>query len=174
METILMFMIFRSYVMLLEQKRNKDLQNTGLNGNSNPDLYDDGAMLHQLRYQANWSNHCILIQGTIPCKNTKDLIHRKIHCLTGEFHGKFQAKNQHRTNREEDECNISFSSESEEKTGISSASAPKSKKKKAITDFRVNCHKPENRNHAKIRNHRRLLSFESPTRAMTDHSFGNL
>ena len=53
METILMFMIFRSYVMLLEQKRNKDLQNTGLNGNSNPDLYDDGAMLHQLRYQAN-------------------------------------------------------------------------------------------------------------------------
>ena len=32
----------------------KGLKNSGLNGDSNPDLCDAGAVLHQLSYQANW------------------------------------------------------------------------------------------------------------------------
>ena len=31
-----------------------DLKNSGLNGNSNPDLCDAGAVLRKLSYQANW------------------------------------------------------------------------------------------------------------------------
>ena len=48
--------------------------------------------------------------------------------------------------------------------------------KKQKSHFGVNCQKPTNGNHAKIRNHRRhsrLVSFESLTRDMTDRSFGN-
>ena len=54
----------------------------------------------------------------------EQVFHRKIHCLTAEFHSKFHAKNRHRTNR----CDISFSSESKEKRSISSTREPKSKK----------------------------------------------
>ena len=32
----------------------KRLKNSGLNGDSNPDLCDAGAVLHQLSNQANW------------------------------------------------------------------------------------------------------------------------
>ena len=31
----------------------------------------------------------------------EQVFHRKIHCLTGEFHSKFHAKNRHRSNHEE-------------------------------------------------------------------------
>ena len=32
----------------------KGLKNSGLNGDSNPDLWDAGAVPYQLGYQANW------------------------------------------------------------------------------------------------------------------------
>ena len=35
-------------------RREKGLKFSGLNGDSNPDLCDAGAVLHQLSYQANW------------------------------------------------------------------------------------------------------------------------
>ena len=36
------------------KQRRKRSENSDLNGDSNPDLCDAGAVLHQLRYQANW------------------------------------------------------------------------------------------------------------------------
>ena len=38
---------------LLKQRRERS-ENSNLNGDSNPDLCDAGAVLHQLNYQANW------------------------------------------------------------------------------------------------------------------------
>ena len=37
----------------LKQRRERS-ENSNLNGDSNPDLCDAGAVLHQLNYQANW------------------------------------------------------------------------------------------------------------------------
>ena len=42
-------------------QRFKQQQEKGLNGNSNPDLCDAGALLHQLSYQANWEQVFTLV-----------------------------------------------------------------------------------------------------------------
>ena len=41
-------------LVLLKQQRKRPEKNSGLNWNSNPDLCDASAVLHQLSYQANW------------------------------------------------------------------------------------------------------------------------
>ena len=43
----------RSFYRCLSSSK-KGLKNSGLNGDSNPDLCDAGVVLHQFSYQANW------------------------------------------------------------------------------------------------------------------------
>ena len=40
--------------LLILSSSEKCLKNSGLNGDSNPDLCDAGAVLHRWSYQANW------------------------------------------------------------------------------------------------------------------------
>ena len=41
-------------ILALLKQRREWSENSDLNGDSNPDLCDAGAVLHQLSYQANW------------------------------------------------------------------------------------------------------------------------
>ena len=41
-------------ILALLKLRRERSENSNLNGDSNPDLCDAGAVLHQLNYQANW------------------------------------------------------------------------------------------------------------------------
>ena len=51
------------------QQREKP-ENSGLNGDSNPDLCDDAVVLHQLSYKANWEQviMCVVYEQGHPTR----------------------------------------------------------------------------------------------------------